>query len=283
MLNRIRSKLDGYLADHSKTLELQRRTAYEAIRANPRYADPRHLARAGYKCFSQNDEDGIIAEIFRRLDVRRGRFIEFGLGDGLENNTLALLFAAWSGLWIEGSPRYCARIRSGFDSVLGSGQLRLVESFITRDNIDSLIAPHLSGDIDLLSVDIDGNDYEVLHAIRCVTPKVIVIEYNAKFGPSISWCMPYSEAHAWKRNDNFGVSLKYLEERLDASGYRLVGCNISGTNAFFVRDDLVGDRFLGPHTAEHHWEPARYELVGMKSGHPCSYEKIEALRSASAS
>src|SRR4030042_3287529 len=73
----------------------------ETLKRNSRYQNPKSLIPFGYKIYSQNEEDGIIREIFNRIGVTNRVFVEFGIGDGLENNTLALLFDGWNGLWIE--------------------------------------------------------------------------------------------------------------------------------------------------------------------------------------
>ena len=86
--------------------------------------------------------------------------------------------------------------------------------------------------------------------------------------------MQYDKNYVWRKTDRFGASLKYLELLLCSRGYSCVGCNVVGTNAFFVRDDLLGDHFFAPFTSENHFEPARYELVGLPSGHPSSYETL---------
>ena len=269
MLSRLRASL-GRLTGAAQTAALvQRRARYEELRRLKRAESPRALSGFGHKVFSQSDEDGMVAEIFARIGTTDRRFVEFGVGDGLENNTLALLYQGWSGLWIDGSDDFCRTIRDGYREAVEAGRLTVLNSFITRDNIDELIEGAMGkGEIDLLSVDIDGNDAHVFSAIRCIAPRVVVFEYNAKFGPGIDYCMAYDPAHVWRKSDRFGASLKHFERLLDARGYRLVGCNLVGTNAFFVRDDLVGDRFDGPFTAEAQFEPARYELAGLPSGHP---------------
>lgn len=238
--------------------------------------DPKHLLPYGSKAYSQVDEDGILQEIFRRIGATNRRFVEFGVGDGRENNSLALLLAGWSGLWIEANPKSVATIRTGLPQTISRGRLAVVESFIDIDNINQLISGNSpTGEIDLLSVDIDGNDYHVLKAIHCVQPRVIAIEYNAKFPPPFEFCMPYNPTHAWQGDDYFGVSLKFLEVRLADRGYRLVGCCISGANAFFVRDDLVGDLFAAPYTAENHFEPSRYHYVHFRSGYKASLRAVD--------
>jgi hypothetical protein len=259
----------------------QLQDALETLRKDARYADPRNLVPFGRKVYSQNDEDGIIGEIFRRIGVTDRSFIEFGAGNGLENNSYALLFHGWRGTWIEGSEPAGADIRQGLSNTIAAGLLRVVTSFITRENIDSLLSP--SGgrrEVDLLSVDIDGNDFHVFDAITVVNPRVVAIEYNAKFSPPILFCMDYDANHVWSGDDCFGASLKFLELEFRRKGYALVGCNLTGVNAFFVREDLVADQFLPPFTAENHYEPARYHLMRTSSGHRASFAALE--RSAQA-
>lgn len=247
----------------------------DRLRDHPRYQDNKSLIPFGGKTYSQSDEDGIIREIFSRIGASNKIFVEFGIGNGLENNTLSLLFEDWKGLWIDASTRSIQAIRKHFSKIIEEGQLKVVESFITRENINDLISANINVDsIDLLSIDIDGNDYHILEAITCIEPRVIVVEYNAKFIPPIQYCMDYNATHQWQKDDCHGASLKFFEVNLAKKGYCLVGCNISGVNAFFVRADLVADKFLAPFTAEKHYEPARYYLSGYFAGHPASYQTL---------
>lgn len=250
--------------------------AMEWLKTLPESQDPRSLLPYGGKCFSQNDEDGIIAEIFRRIGVSERRcFVELGVGDGLENNTLALLFSDWKGLWIEGSSRSCRRIRRGYPKTLASGQLKLTQAFITVDNIDRLIGGHFQGEIDLLSIDLDGNDLHILRAITGIRPRVIVMEYNGKFRPPIEYCMEYRPDHRWDGTDNYGASLSSIDRHLSSIGYSLVGSSLCGINCFFVRSDLLKDRFQGPFTAEFHYQPPRHGMTIQSSGHWSSYATLE--------
>jgi hypothetical protein len=249
----------------------------DRLKKEARYRDSRSLIPHGYKMYSQNDEDGIIREIFNRIGATNKVFVEFGIGNGLENNTLALLFDGWNGLWIEASSESVMAIRKNMPRIIHSGKLKVIESFITRKNINDLIFPSVNHrEIDLLSIDIDGNDFHVLDAITCILPRVIVIEYNAKFVPPVIYCMEYNETHTWEQDDFVGSSLKFLEVKLAEKGYCLVGCNLIGVNAFFVRKDLVADKFLEPFSAERHYEQARYYLTfGLSSGHLPSYMTLE--------
>ena len=252
------------------------RNELEAMQRLQKYSDPRSLVPHGRKIFSQNEEDGIIIEIFQRIGTTNRTFVEFGCGDGIENNTYALLFQEWNGLWIDGSPKNIRKIRSGLPQTIASGQLAVVESFITKDNINELISRHVkTKEIDLLSVDIDGNDYFVWDAITCVEPRVLIIEYNAKFAPPVRYCMGYDPNHMWDYTDHGGVSLKFIEEKAAKKGYALVGCSLSGANAFFVRHDLLDDKFEPPFSAEKHYEPARAHFAKIKSGHPSDFKTLE--------
>ena len=239
--------------------------------------DPKSLLPFGRKIYSQCDEDGIIREIFNRIGYTNKIFVEFGIGDGLENNTLSLLFEDWRGLWIEASKKHVEEIKRGFAKTISQGRLTVLNAFITESNIDNLISSILQEkEIDLLSIDIDGNDAHIFNSISCIKPRVVIIEYNAKFLPPIAYCMAYNQNHIWRRNDYFGASLKFLETLFSGRGYSLVGCNITGSNAFFVRNNLLENKFPEPYTAEKHYMPARYYLSGaFSSGHPPSYQTLE--------
>jgi hypothetical protein len=248
----------------------------ERLREKRRQLSPLSLAPFGYKIYSQNDEDGIIREIFRRVGTTDKTFVEIGAGSGLENNTVSLLFEGWKGLWIEASPRHGEKIERSLPETIKSGALTLVQERVTKGNVNALISSVIrQSEIDLLTIDIDGNDWHVLDAIKCVRPRVLVTEYNAKFVPPLEFCMDYDEAHQWAGDDCYGASLKFLELRLAAKGYALVGCNITGSNAFFVRSDLAGEKFAAPYTAEHHYEPPRHALSGLPAGHPPSFQALE--------
>lgn len=236
-----------------------------------RLNDTRCLERYGYKVYSQNDEDGIIQEIFRRIGVSNKIFVEFGVQDGLESNAHYLLFQEWKGLWIEGSEQCIEDMQQKFYPLLQSGQLKCKCAFITKDNINDLIGEAgISGEIDLLSIDIDGNDFYVWEAINVINPRVVIIEYNGKFPPDCDWKMAYNENHIWDGSDWHGASLKAMEKLGRTLGYQLVGTNINGANAFFVRKDLANGNFFEPATAEELYNPSRFNIKH-RSGHPARY------------
>lgn len=239
--------------------------------ARERMRDPRALEAYGYKVYSQNDEDGIIHEIFKRIGTTSKTFIEFGVQNGLESNCHLLLFYGWKGLWIEGSEVCCSEIETKFRPVIRNGQLKIINRFITKDNINTIFTGEgYSGEIDLLSIDIDGNDIYVWDAIEVVNPRVVIVEYNAKFPPDLEWKQAYNPSHVWRGTDWHGASLKAYEILGRNKGYQLVGTNLRGCNAFFVRNDLIGDLFYEPATAEALYNPLRMNL-SFTANHPAEY------------
>jgi len=237
---------------------------------------PNPLNRCGAKYFSQTDEDGITLEVLRRLAIESGSFIELGVGNGLENNTLILLALGWRGVWIGGEP-------VAFNHRLNPSRLVFRQDWITLDNLLALMADgqrEVGFDgIDVLSIDLDGNDYHFIRAIleHRIRPKLIIAEYNAKFPPPVKWCMAYNRDHRWDYTDHYGVSLASLDELMRRHGYSLICCNAhTGANAFFIADadlDKFGDvpkdihqLFCGP----------RFELY-RRWGHPPSPKTIEQM------
>ena len=250
----------------------------ENLHKNPKYDNPKKLKRYEFKVFSQAGEDGIISEIFNRIGTTNKFFVEFGVGNGLENNSAYLLVKGWQGYWIEGSERFCQSIRQSFEDLIANQQLTLKNTFITGENIEDLFRKgNVPTELDLLSIDIDGNDYWVWQAITNYRPRVVILEYNAIYPPESSWVMQYNPSHQWKYNSHMGSSLKALEKLGHQKGYKLVGCSFSGVNAFFVREDLLADHFCSPFSAENHYEPARYFLCSQKAGHPRTFGKFKTI------
>jgi hypothetical protein len=238
----------------------------------PRYKEPKRLGVHEFQMFSQTGADGIIAEIFRRIGRTNSIFVEFGVGNGLENNTTALLLQGWSGVWIEASERSNKEIQKNLKPLIDDQKLSVVAQFITRENIVGLFEDcGVPNELDLVSIDIDGNDYWVWEALLSrYSPRVVVIEYNALLGPSAPWVVEYNPANARESavaTSDFGGSLKAMELLGRRNGYSLVGCDFMGVNAFFVRDDLLQDKFCIPYTSENHFEPSRLFLY-RRNGQP---------------
>ncbi|MDQ0133133.1 hypothetical protein J2T08_001034 [Neorhizobium galegae] len=205
--------------------------------------DPKGLFDFEFKVFSQWGEDGIIEWLVEQLSPLPQIFIEFGVEDYTESNTRFLLMNRnWRGLVIDGSQDAIAKVRRS--ELHWRHDLTAHASFITRDNIDRIFEEHgFSGEIGLLSVDIDGNDYWVWEAIKSVNPGIVVCEYCAHFGDVHAVSVPYKEdftRHAGHYSGQyFGASLKAFISLAHRKGYTFLGTNASGINAFFVRNDLI--------------------------------------------
>ncbi len=235
---------------------------------NPKYLSSKRLNKHEYQVFSQNGEDGIIQEIFDRVGYTNKYFIEFGVENGLECNSTNLLYKGWSGLWIEGSEQQCEGVKTRFSDLISDGRLQIQNAFINAENIQSLFdKANTPIEPDLLSIDIDYNDYYVWDAITKYKPRVVIIEYNSIFRPDTHFVVKYNPNRMWDKTSHYGASLLALEQLGKQKGYCLVGCVFSGSNAFFVREDLVGEQFESPFTAENHYEPNR-DFLFYKAGHP---------------
>lgn len=182
--------------------------------------------------YSQNGEDGIIEAILARVGTTNRYFVEFGVEDGKVCNTRRLREKGWSGLQMD-----------PLDPP-GPGVER---EFVTAENIESLFKKYgVPREFDLLSIDVDGNDYWVWRAISGRRARVVVIEYNATVPPGESRVIAYDPRFRWDGTDYFGAGLSALAKLGRSKGYTLVACNSNGVNAFFVDDALVPGRFAPP-------------------------------------
>ena len=249
-------------------------TRREKLLATERLSDPKRLEKYAFKGYSQNDEDGMIQEIFRRIGTTDKRFVEFGASDGKENNSVYLLCQGWTGAWLEGSEEAIEDMKKTFGWAIESNQLTPVQSFLTKDNINDVIGEAgFQGEIDMLSIDIDGNDYHLWKAIDVVQPRLVVIEYNAYAPPPVEWIMKYKEDYSWDRTAYFNSSLQSLQNLGREKGYRLVGCSLNGLNAFFGRTDVAGDHFCDDDSAQNLYHPRRFWLDGYKLSYMIPYDR----------
>ncbi len=196
-----------------------------------------------FSCFSQYGEDGIIDWLVSKLPQIPKKFVEFGVEDYYESNTRLLLqLRNWQGLIMDGSDDFIKEIKS--QDISWRHHVEAICAHITKENINSLLQQNgITGDIGLLSIDIDGNDYYVWQSIKVIKPAIVVIEYNAVFGDLHSITVPYrsdflrTKAHS--SNLYFGASLQAIISLGKEKGYTFVGSNTIGANAFFIRNDLA--------------------------------------------
>lgn len=203
------------------------------------------LHQAEFKVFSQFGDDGIIQYLAHRLQPLPDTFVEFGVENYRESNTRFLLLNNnWRGLVLDGDENSINYIQQ--DEIYWRHTLTARRAFITRDNINELLREGgFTGEIGLLSIDIDGNDYWVWEKITIVDPVIVIIEYNSVFGPDLAVTIPY-EAHFVRYQAHYsglfwGASLQALTFLAGRKGYSLVGCNSAGNNAYFVRNNKVAN------------------------------------------
>jgi len=203
------------------------------------------LHQAEFKVFSQFGDDGIIQYLVHRLQPLPDTFVEFGVANYRESNTRFLLLNNnWRGLVLDGNENSINYIQQ--DEIYWRHTLTARRAFITRDNINELLhEAGFAGEIGLLSIDIDGNDYWVWEKIAIVDPVIVIVEYNSVFGPNLAVTIPYEPQFARHQAHHsgqfWGASLHALKLLADRKGYSLVGCNSAGNNAYFVRNDKVAD------------------------------------------
>jgi len=216
-----------------------------------RNASPAPLSSFERRVTSQNGEDGILEEIFRRVGTTNGYLVEIGSADGEENCTRQLVESGWSGLWIEADPVRAARAREVAD-----GRVTVIAAAASPEQIPAML--HASGvpeGPDLVVVDIDGADWWVLNAVLSrFAPRVLVAEYNATFPPSSSWIQRYRPNRVWDGTFRHGASLSAISTLARAHDLLLVGCDSSGVNAFFVADSEIDQVSFGrPGDVESHY------------------------------
>jgi len=199
---------------------------------------------AEFKVFSQFGDDGIIQYLIHRLQSLPDSFVEFGVENYRESNTRFLLLNNnWRGLVMDGNADSIRYIKK--DDIYWRHTLAARCAFINRDNINDLLTEAgFTGEIGLLSIDIDGIDYWVWEKLEVVDPVVVIVEYNSIFGPDLAVTVPYDpnfvRHQAHYSGQFWGASLRALAWLAERKGYSLLGCNSAGNNAYFVRNNKLG-------------------------------------------
>jgi hypothetical protein len=235
--------------------------------ADHRAHDPRRLTRAHAQVYSQNYEDGYVAEIFSRIGPRSRTFLEIGIGNGQQNTTRFLLEQGWHGVWVEGNPHNAAQAARTFSTFVDRDALKILSLLVTVENINqALDEAAVSMDFDYISVDVDQNTSHIWRALNRHA-RVSCIEYNASIPPSVAVEVPYDPAGAWDGTNHFGAGLKVIELIGKSKDMRLVACDPQGVNGYLVASSETANLFCAPFTAENHFELPRYDL-SCHRGHP---------------
>jgi hypothetical protein len=206
------------------------------------------------KFYSQNGGDGIVQAIFHKIGTTNKFCVEFGIGNGTECYSRYLMNKKnWK----------CLQMDCGENLPLGAKR-----EWITAENINFLFKKYdVPEEFDLLSIDIEFNDFWIWKAINGYFPRVVIVEYNASISPNKSRTVDYDPNAHWDGTDYFGASLLAMSNLGKEKGYTLIGCCNAGVNAFFVRSDLTGNNFETKSVAEN-YRPPRYGKSG--NGHPKS-------------
>jgi hypothetical protein len=198
---------------------------------------PHDLTARRFRLWSQNEEDGIILALLEHAGVVNRRFVEIGSGRSGGNAALLAYECGWSGLMIDIVPKAIESLRTRFShnpGVVG------VAAAVSPQNVNQLLTEHgFTGEVDLLSIDIDSYDYWVFEALSAVSPRLLVVEYNAGLGAERAATIPKHASLDDIPKPYRGASLAALEKLARRKGYRLVVCDPTGTNAFFLRDDVA--------------------------------------------
>lgn len=267
--------LDDYLVTLSRLNQIMLSLQYaQAARSGQPFED---LSQAGFNLYTFNDEDGILLYIFSLIGMGQRKMVDIG-GASIAGSTVANLVVnhGFSGLLIDCDEKnlrmvsnyYAERPETHFSPP------ETLVSMVTAENINSLLeSTGITGEIDLLCLDIDGMDYWVLKAIQVVNPRVLVVEYQDILGPDRSCTVPYSPDFNLANypvnreiNNYCGASLTAYVKLCREKGYRLVGCNRGGWNAFFVRNDIGCD--LLPEVSTHHCFQNSWNIYGMRERYP---------------
>ena len=200
-------------------------------------AGPHALAARRFRLRSQNEEDGLVLALLHACGVATRRFVEIGCGRSGGNSAVLAHEFGWGGLMVDASKKAIHQLRF---ELRANSRVDVVRAHVTPDAFDDLLREHgYTGEVDLLSIDIDSWDYWVLESLTAASPRLLVMEYNALFGPERAVTVPRGPMPDGAPKGYSGASLAALEKLARRKGYRLVICEDAGVNAFFLRDDLA--------------------------------------------
>jgi cell fate (sporulation/competence/biofilm development) regulator YlbF (YheA/YmcA/DUF963 family) len=233
--------------------------------AQARWLQAQDLRAYERRVHSPNGEDGIIQEILHRIGVEARYFVECGVKSGTQSNCARLVVQEnWTGLFVESEPAKFQELTECYHSSWG---VRCLDATVSSRNIEHLLAENgVPFSLDVLAINIEGNDYWVWNALNRWRPRLIVIGYNSYYPPSKKWVMQENLDHKWDGTSHYGASLASLTALGRKKSYTLVTTDSNGKTAFFVRDDLATpERFLDP-VVHYHYSPAN--LGPFPSGNP---------------
>ena len=201
------------------------------------------LRNAEFSINSQNGEDGILEALASYLKNPKYTFLEIGCSDGRENNSTYLLKKNWTGLGIDMSRENISHFAKMADEMGCAGQLQLLAGTVSYFTVTEVMDFFVDIEPDIFSLDIDSIDYYVMYKflVEGFRPKIICAEFNSFLGSGLV-TVEYKEHFRRyefdpERGLYFGVALNAYRWLLEPYGYKFVGVDKAGVNAFFVRED----------------------------------------------
>jgi hypothetical protein len=245
--NFIKSRF-GYLLMKGKMtplLGVQQRQLFHYYQDKAKLGEVPGIDHTGFRVFSQFEEDGKLLYILAIIGMKTKRFIEIGSDDGLNSNCANLYFHfGYHGLYVDGNRSSIRRGERFYAKYPNRWYYKpsFLCAEVTRENINELISQAgFSGEVDLLSIDIDGNDYWIWDALSVSSPRVVMIETHVEFGLR-NILVPYDPGYFFpgKHPVYHGASAIAMARLGKKKGYRLVGANLYGSNFIFVKEELCG-------------------------------------------
>lgn len=270
-LDRVTAALDRFEAhrkNDAKWKSIFRKQMAAMIRSQYLGSDlaaPHAIEARRFRLRSQNEEDGIILSLLQATGVATRRFVEIGSGGSGGNSGVLAYELGWSGVMLDASG---AAVRDATALFAAKPQVTIARKMVTPENINHVLRKAGgTGEVDFLSIDIDSFDYWLLDALTVTTTRVLVMEYNASFGPERAVTLPNAPKAKGMPKAYYGASLAALDKCAQRKGYRLVLCEDAGVNAFFVRKDLApGIITLRPEQAwrprSNRWDPSGETPMG---------------------
>lgn len=233
----------NYISDINNTQVAQKQLFFfiQTMKKNDTLPD---FNDAGFRAYSQNDEDGKLLYIFALIGFTNRICVEIACGRPQGSNCANLIVNwGWTGLLIDDNPE-CVESTKQYYQAHDNTEIhppKVIKSWVSAENINNLIKQNgIAGEIDLLSIDVSGIDYWLWKNLEIINPRVVVIEYNSILGPDKSITVPYKSSFDRFKIHNYynGASLKAVIKLAKQKGYKFIGVNQYQYNAFFIKKNL---------------------------------------------
>ena len=247
-------------------VQISQRSLFNQYQADLKKGIVHPFENVGHRVFSQFEEDGKILYLLALIGMRNKTFIEIGSDDGLNSNAANLYFHfGYHGLFIDANQKAIERGKRFYAKHPHQYMYppKFTCSKVSRENINELIAQAgFEGEIDLLSIDIDGNDYWIWDALSQVDPNIVLIETHVEFGEE-NKVVPYDPNYSYpgKHPLYHGASPEAMKRLGESKGYTLVGANDLGFNFFFVKSSLLDNLLEGKTVEDILWHCSHSEKV----------------------